>query len=135
MSEMKVIHTDIPSQFYVLSDGTKYQLEWLDSRLSKHVKDIEKQDYEDYMAGKRNGGDLMTKAAYGVWPAPKEVQDKVDKARATERPATLISDPDNQKLFTEDELKLILPNAEKVWIQKNGNLPGDYVSPLKQHDN
>lgn len=133
MSEMKVIHTDIPSQFYVLSDGNHYQLEWLDSRLAKHVKPVNKEDYEAYMDGKRSGGDLMTKAAYGVWPAPQEVQDRVKKERAMSRPAILISNPDNQKLLTKEELQQVLPAAEKRWIQVNGQLPDDYVSPLKKN--
>ncbi|GFH43490.1 hypothetical protein Hs30E_20700 [Lactococcus hodotermopsidis] len=76
MAEMNIIHEDRPSQFFVLSDGNNYQLKWDDSRLATHIKEIEKEDFEEYLAGKRTGGDLMFKAAYGTWPLPQEEQEK-----------------------------------------------------------
>lgn len=129
MSEMKRIHNDIPSQFYVLSDGNNYELEWLDSRLAKHVKSIDKQDYVEYLNGKRSGGDLMTKAAYGVWPAPKEVQDSAEKKFIESAPTSLIDVEDSRKYFTKDELRKLIPIAEKQWIDWKGKLPDDYHRP------
>ena len=128
---MKIIHENRSSQFFVLSDGVIYQLKWDDSRLTTHIKEIEKEDYEAYLSGKRSSADLMHKAAYGVWPAPKEEQDRVKKERAEKRPIVLISNPKNQRLFSQNELEKLIPLAEKAWIDWKGELPDNYISPLK----
>ena len=49
MSKMEIIHENRPSQFFVLSDGTIYQLKWDESRLTTHIKDISKTDYAAYL--------------------------------------------------------------------------------------
>ncbi|MEG1487796.1 hypothetical protein [Lactococcus sp.] len=130
MTEMKVINEDRLSQFFVLSDGINYELKWDDSRLTTHIKEINKEDYSAYLSGERTGEELMHKASYGVWPAIQEAQDKVKKERAEKRPIVLISNPKNQKLFSQEELEKLIPLAEKAWIDWKGKLPDNYVSPI-----
>ena len=33
--------------------------------------------------------------------------------------------------FSKEELEELIPIAEKQWIESEGELPDDYVSPLK----
>jgi len=35
------------------------------------------------------------------------------------------------KLFSKEELEELIPIAEKLWIESEGELPDYYVSPLK----
>ena len=63
-------------------------------------------------------------------PTEKEIN-KIKRGRAKERPKILIANPKNQLLFTQEELKELMPIAEKIWIESEGKLPDDYVSPLK----
>ena len=130
MTEMKVIHEDRLSQFFVLSDGINYELKWDDSRLTTHIKGIKKEDYETYLSGERTGSELMHKASYNVWPVSKEVQDAADKKFVKDTPTALISDPSSRELFSQDELQELIPIAEKQWIDWKGKLPDNYVSPI-----
>ncbi|GFH43441.1 hypothetical protein Hs30E_19920 [Lactococcus hodotermopsidis] len=130
MAEMNIIHEDRPSQFFVLSDGNNYQLKWDDSRLAPHIKEIEKEDFEEYLAGKRTGGDLMFKAAYGTWPLPQEEQEKAERNFIRETPTALISDSTAISLFSKEELEQLIPIAEQQWIDWKGELPENYQSPL-----
>ena len=45
--------------------------------------------------------------------------------------ASLIDVPKNRKLFSKEELEELIPIAEKLWIESEGELPDYYVSPLK----
>ena len=107
---MKIIHENRSSQFFVLSDGVIYQLKWDDSRLTTHIKEIEKEDYEAYLSGKRSSADLMHKAAYGVWPPTKEEKHQSD-LEFLKNELQLVHDvslPNNPKLFEEfPELKSV----------------------------
>ncbi|GAB2024403.1 hypothetical protein OfM1_04730 [Lactovum odontotermitis] len=133
MTEMKEIYFSKANQLTVYSDGEHYELEWMSwgHDIKEIRKKIERADFEAYKNGTHSGDDLIFKAQSGVWPAPKEVQDMVKKERAESRPITLISNPKNQKLFSQDELKKLIPLAEKAWIDWKGKLPDNYVSPIK----
>ena len=61
----------------------------------------------------------------------EEEINKIKRGRAKERPKILIANPKNQLLFTQEELKELMPIAETIWIESEGKFPDDYVSPLK----
>ena len=65
------------------------------------------------------------------WPPTEKEINKIKRGRAKERPKILIANPKNQLLFTQEELEALMPIAEKIWIESEGKLPDDYVSPLK----
>ncbi|HEL0247143.1 TPA: hypothetical protein TUD09_001402 [Streptococcus equi subsp. zooepidemicus] len=67
----------------------------------------------------------------GCWPSTEEEKNRIMKERAKDRPMVLISNPKNQMLFTQEELRKLIPIAEQKWIDWKGKLPDDYVSPLK----
>ena len=131
--DMKKIQ-DIPYQ-QVYSNGEDYVLRTFSDEMNGgygwHEFPLRKEDYEVYKNGARDAGELTFKAVYGVWPAPKEEQDRVKKERAEKRPIVLISNPKNQRLFSQNELEKLIPLAEKAWIDWKGELPDNYISPLK----
>ena len=65
------------------------------------------------------------------WPPTEEEKNEIRKKRAREKPIVLISNPKNQLLFSNKELEILIPQAEQQWIESMGELPDDYVSPLK----
>lgn len=69
---------------------------------------------------------------YNSWPPTEEEIKKIKRERAIERPIVLVANPKNQLLFTKEELKELIPIAEKVWIESEGRLPWNYVSPLEK---
>ncbi|HEL0026645.1 TPA: hypothetical protein TUY17_001575 [Streptococcus equi subsp. zooepidemicus] len=81
--------------------------------------------------GKRNLGEIAFKLRYDCWPPTEEEKNRIMKERAKDRPMVLISNPKNQMLFTQEELRKLIPIAEQKWIDWKGKLPDDYVSPLK----
>ena len=133
MLEMKKIYFNKSDQLTVYSDGIHYELEWMSwgHDIREFRKKIEQSDFEAYRNGERLGADLIFKAQNGVWPAPKEEQDRVKKERAEKRPIVLISNPKNQRLFSQNELEKLIPLAEKAWIDWKGKLPDSYTSPIK----
>lgn len=82
-------------------------------------------------SGEKNLVDVHYKLQHDVWPLTEEEKKIRAKERVHKRPITLISNPKNQRLFTQDELTTLIPIAEKKWIEWKGHLPADYVSPLK----
>ncbi|HEK9989926.1 TPA: hypothetical protein TUW63_000700 [Streptococcus equi subsp. zooepidemicus] len=81
--------------------------------------------------GKQNLGEIAFKLRYDCWPPTEEEKNRIMKERAKDRPMVLISNPKNQMLFTQEELRKLIPIAEQKWIDWKGKLPDDYVSPLK----
>ena len=69
---------------------------------------------------------------YDFWPPTEEEIKKIKRERAIERPIVLVANPKNQLLFTKEELKELMPIAEKAWIESKGKLPWNYVSPLEK---
>ncbi len=66
------------------------------------------------------------------WPPTEEEIKRIKRERAIERPILLIANSKNQLLFTKEELKELIPMAEKIWIESEGKLPKRYVSPLEK---
>ena len=82
-------------------------------------------------SGERTIEDVSYRVKNDYWPPTEEEIKRIKRERATEYPILLIANPKNQLLFTQEELKEIMPIAEKIWIESEGKLPDDYVSPLK----
>ena len=59
----------------------------------------------------------------------KKKRTKLEKIE--ESPTSLIDLPETRDLFTKEELEKLIPIAEQMWIESEGKLPDDYVSPLK----
>ena len=81
--------------------------------------------------GERTLRELSYRVKNNCWPLTEEEINKIKRGRAKEGPKILIANPKNQLLFTQEELKELMPIAEKKWIESEGKLPEDYVSPLK----
>ena len=81
--------------------------------------------------GERTLRELSYRVKNNCWPPTEEEINKIKRGRAKERPKILIANPKNRLLFTQEELKELMPIAEKQWIESEGKLPDDYVSPLK----
>ncbi|HEL0247146.1 TPA: hypothetical protein TUD09_001405 [Streptococcus equi subsp. zooepidemicus] len=81
--------------------------------------------------GKRNLGEIAFKLQDGYWPPTEEEKKKAKKEFLTKHPSSLINVPKNRELFTQKELAELIPIAEELWIEGEGKVPDDYVSPLK----
>ena len=82
-------------------------------------------------SGERTLLEISWKVQNDCWPPMEEEINKIKRGRAKERPKILIANPKNQLLFTQEELKELMPIAETIWIESEGKFPDDYVSPLK----
>ena len=83
-------------------------------------------------SGERTLGEVSYRVKHNFWPPTEEEIKKIKRERAIERPIVLVANPKNQLLFTKDELKELMPIAEKDWIESEGKLPNGYVSPLEK---
>jgi len=82
-------------------------------------------------SGERTLREVSWKIQNDCWPPTEEEKNEIRKKRAREKPIVLISNRKNQLLFSNKELEILIPQAEQQWIESMGELPDDYVSPLK----
>lgn len=82
-------------------------------------------------SGERTIRELSYRVKNNYWPPTEEEKNEIRKNRAREKPIVLISNRENQLLFSKKELEILIPQAEQQWIESMGKLPDDYVSPLK----
>ena len=83
-------------------------------------------------SGERTLREVSYRVKHDFWPPTEEEIKKIKRERAIERPIVLVANPKNQLLFTKEELKELMPIAEKAWIESEGKLPWNYVSPLEK---
>ena len=83
-------------------------------------------------SGERTIEDVSYRVKNDYWPPTEEEIKRIKRERAIERPILLIANPKNQLFFTKEELKELMPIAEKAWIESEGKLPKGYVSPLEK---
>ena len=83
-------------------------------------------------SGERTLREVSWKVEHDFWPPTEEEIKKIKRERAIERPIILVANPKNQLLFTKEELKELMPIAEKTWIESEGKLPKGYVSPVSE---
>ena len=82
-------------------------------------------------SGDRTLQEVSWKVQNDRWPPTEEERKESRRKFISKYPASLIDVPKNRKLFSKEELKELIPIAEKQWIESEGKLPDDYVSPLK----
>ena len=82
-------------------------------------------------SGERSLLEISWKIKTDCWPPTEEEKNASEKRFIEESPTSLIDIPETRELFTQEELKRLIPIAEQMWIDWRGKLPDDYVSPLK----
>ena len=82
-------------------------------------------------SGERTLQEISWKVQNDSWPPTEEEKKVSEKRFIEESPTSLIDIPETRELFTQEELKRLIPIAEQMWIDWRGKLPDDYVSPLK----
>lgn len=88
--------------------------------------------FESLESGEKSLGEVSFKLQNNRWPPTEEEKKITRKKFIKQYPTSLIDVPQNRTLFTSVELEELIPIAEKIWIESEGKLPDDYVSPLKE---
>jgi hypothetical protein len=83
-------------------------------------------------SGERTLREVSYRVKHDCWPPTEEERKESRKKFISKYPASLIDVPENRKLFSREELERLIPLAEKVWIESEGRLPWNYVSPLEK---
>ena len=109
--------------YLVLEEGTVAS--WL------AVYDLPQELFSLLDSGERSLLEISWKIKHDSWPPTEEEKRASEKRFIEESPTSLIDIPETRELFTQEELKRIIPIAEQMWIDWRGKLPDDYVSPLK----
>ena len=117
------IWRDEDKYYLVLEEGTV--VSWL------VVYELPNELFALLDSGERTLSEVSWKFKHDSWPPSEEEKNEIRKDRARKKPIVLISNRKNQLLFSKKELEILIPKAEQQWIESMGNLPDDYVSPLK----
>ena len=83
-------------------------------------------------SGERTLREVSYRVKHDFWPPTEEERKESRKKFISKYPASLIDVPENRKLFSREELERLIPLAEKVWIESEGRLPWNYVSPVEK---
>ena len=83
-------------------------------------------------SGERTLREVSYRVKHDCWPPTEEERKESRKKFISKYPASLIDVPENRKLFSREELERLIQLAEKVWIESEGRLPWNYVSPLEK---
>ena len=83
-------------------------------------------------SGERTLLEVSWKIKQDSWPPTEEERRESRRKFISKYPASLIDVSENRKLFSREELERLIPLAEKVWIESEGRLPWNYVSPLEK---
>ena len=95
------------------------------------VYDLPQELFSLLDSGERSLLEISWKIKHDSWPPTEEEKKASEKRFIEESPTSLIDLPETRELFTQEELEELIPIAEKQWIESEGELPDDYVSPLK----
>lgn len=109
--------------YLVLEEGTVAS--WL------AVYDLPQELFSLLDSGERSLLEISWKIKHDSWPPTEEEKRASEKRFIEESPTSLIDIPETRELFTQEELKRLIPIAEQMWIDWRGKLPDDYISPLK----
>ena len=120
----KTIWKNEDKYYLVLEEGTVAS--WL------AVYDLPQELFSLLDSGERSLLEISWKIKHDSWPPTEEEKRASEKRFIEESPTSLIDIPETRELFTQEELKRLIPIAEQMWIDWRGKLPDDYVSPLKQ---
>ena len=83
-------------------------------------------------SGEKTLREVSWKVQNDSWPPTEEERRESRRKFISKYPASLIDVPENRKLFSREELERLIPLAEKVWIESEGRLPWNYVSPVEK---
>ena len=83
-------------------------------------------------SGERTLREVSYRVKHDFWPPTEEERKESRKKFISKYSASLIDVPENRKLFSREELERLIPLAEKVWIESEGRLPWNYVSPVEK---
>ena len=97
----------------------------------RRIFEINPSDFNEYLLGRRTAREIDFKAENDRWTPTEEERRESRRKFISKHPASLIDVPKNRKLFSKEELEELIPIAEKQWIESEGKLPDDYVSPLR----
>ena len=109
--------------YLVLEEGTVAS--WL------AVYDLPQELFSLLDSGERSLLEISWKIKHDSWPPTEEEKKASEKQFVLKGLTPLIANPKSWELFTQEELKRLIPIAEQMWIDWRGKLPDDYVSPLK----
>ena len=84
------------------------------------------------VTGVKLTGDLREATVYVSLFGQEEERKESRRKFISKYPASLIDVPENRKLFSREEIERLIPLAEKVWIESEGRLPWNYVSPVEK---
>lgn len=95
--------------YAVIVNEDKYQISWQVGNFGKNVYyDISKENMEKALKSDEDAYEVMVYAETGKWPLKPDEQIERNKNFIREFPELLIKIPENQKLFDEEELKVLL---------------------------
>ena len=83
-------------------------------------------------SGERTQLEILSKLQTDCWPPTEEEKLISQRNFIRKYPTSLIDFPENRKLFSQEELRELIPIAEKIRIESKGKLPWNYVSPLEK---
>ena len=95
------------------------------------VYDLPQELFSLLDSGERSLLEVSWKIKHDSWPPTEEEKKASEKQFVLKGLTPLIANPKSWELFTQEELKRLIPIAEQMWIDWRGKLPDDYVSPLK----
>lgn len=95
------------------------------------VYDLPKELFSLLDSGERSLLEISWKIKHDSWPPTEEEKKASEKQFVLKGLTPLIANPKSWELFTQEELKTLIPLAEQKWIDWRGKLPDDYLSPLK----
>ncbi|HEL0561167.1 TPA: hypothetical protein TUR69_001377, partial [Streptococcus equi subsp. zooepidemicus] len=105
---------ETPDNLYIREhNGTYYTFFELGVASVRRVFELSAADFEEYLKGLRTADEILFKAQNDCWPPTEEEKNRIMKERAKDRPMVLISNPKNQMLFTQEELRKLIPIAEQ----------------------
>lgn len=101
--------------FAIIENEGDFQISWAQGPYDEPVfYPISKEVMEKAFKSAEDAYEVKVYAETGQWPPSKNEELERNKAFVRSFPELLIQVPDNQKLFTEEELKELLPIAKKA---------------------
>lgn len=102
--------------FAIVKNNEEYTIEWPQGPFDQVISyPITKQLAEKAMKSSQDAHEVKVYARTGQWPVKNTEEEEREQTREFIRkfPELLIKVPDNQDLFTEEELKELLPLGKK----------------------
>lgn len=109
---MEIIHQG--NGFAIIKNGEKIQITWPQGPYGQQVfYDISRVNMDKALKSEQDAYEVMIYAETGKWPLEKNEQMEKKKAFVRRFPELLIKAPENQELFDEEELKILLKQIKE----------------------